>query len=80
MFLFWSFMFMTVIRVFTFLGYGRALRVSLLLGGIVYYFMPDFTLGRIDDAAFVAAPVLIVITRAIFRHRKKKNQLKTERS
>lgn len=71
-FLFWSFMFMTVIRVFTFLGYGRALRTSLLLGGIVYYFMPDFTPGRIDDAAFVAVPVLIMISRAILRRKKRR--------
>jgi len=71
MFLFWSFMFMTVIRVFTFFGYGRALRISLLLGGVVYYFMPDFTTGRIDDTAFVTIPVLIIISRAIFRHKKR---------
>jgi len=71
MFLFWSFMFMTVIRIFTFLGYGRALRTSLLLGGLVYYFMPDFTPGSIDDAAFVAGPVLIILSRAIFSHKKR---------
>ncbi len=75
MFLFWSFMFMTVIRVFTFLGYGRALRASLLLGGVVYYFMPDFTLGMIDDAVFVVVPLLIIISSAAFRRRKRREVL-----
>ncbi|RJR33011.1 MAG: hypothetical protein C4576_28915 [Desulfobacteraceae bacterium] len=71
MYFFWSFLFMTVIRVFTFLGYGRALRTSLLLGGIVYYFMPDFTPGRLDDAAFLLFPILLIVSKAVSRHKKK---------
>lgn len=77
MFLFWSFMFMTFIRVFTFLGYGHALRISLLLGGIVYYFMPDFSPGRLDDAAFVSIPVLIILSRVISRHKKRSMMWRT---
>ncbi len=75
LFLFWSFLFMTVLRIFTFLGYGRALRISLLLAGVVYCFMPDFTPGRIDDAVFVAVPVLIIVLRAVFRHKKRRTKL-----
>jgi len=77
MFLFWSFMFMTVIRVFTFAGYGRALRTSLFLGGVVYYFMPDFTPGSLDDAAFVVFPLLIIVSRAVSRHRKRNSMWRT---
>lgn len=75
MFLFWSFMFMTVIRVFTFLGYARALRTSFFFGGVVYYFMPDFTPGRIDDWVFVLVPVLIIITTGILRHKRRRSTL-----
>jgi len=70
-FFFWSFLFMTFIRVFTFIGYGRALRTSLFLGGIVYYFMPDFTPGRLDDAAFLLFPILLIISKGVSRHRKR---------
>ena len=71
-FLFWTFLFMTFLRVFTFVGYGRALRGSLLLGGLVYFFMPDFSPGNIDDSAFVGIPMLIVISRSYIYWRKKK--------
>ena len=71
-FLFWTFVFMTFFRVFTFMGYGRALRVSLLLGGVVYFFMPDFSPGNIDDSTFVGVPVSIVILRSYISWRKKK--------
>ncbi len=49
-FCFWTFLWMVFFRVFTFMGYGRALRSSLLMGGILYYFMPDFSPGKMDDA------------------------------
>jgi hypothetical protein len=71
-FLFWTFLFMTFFRVFTFMGYGRALRGSLLLGGLVYFFMPDFSPGNIDDSAFVGVPVSIIIFRSYISWRKKK--------
>jgi len=72
LFLFWTLVFMTFLRVFTFTGYGRALRASLLLGGLVYYFLPDFSPGKIDDAIFVASPVLIILLRGYVSRRKKK--------
>jgi hypothetical protein len=71
-FLFWTFIFMTFFRVFTFMGYGRALRGSLLLGGLVYFFMPDFSPGNIDDSTFVGVPVSIIILRSYISWRKKK--------
>ena len=74
LFLFWSFLFMTFLRVFTFVGYGRAFRVSLVLGGITYYFMPDLSPGRIDDVILVGIPVLIVILRG-YAHRRKKGKI-----
>ena len=71
-FLFWTFLFMTFLRVFTFMGYGRALRGSLLMGGLVYFFMPDFSPGNIDDGAFVGIPTCIIISRSYIFWRKKK--------
>jgi hypothetical protein len=72
LFSFWLFCFMIFLRVFTFIGYGRALRGSLLLAGITYYFMPDFSAGRWDDALALAAPVSIVALRRYLVHRRKK--------
>ena len=71
-FLFWTFLFMTFFRVFTFMGYGRALRGSLLLGGLVYFFMPDFSPEKIDDAVFIGVPLSIIILRTYIYRRKKK--------
>ena len=71
-FLFWAFLFMTFFRVFTFMGYGRALRGSLLLGGLVYFFMPDFSPEKIDDTVFIGIPLSIIILRAYISRRKKK--------
>ena len=72
LFLFWSFLFMTFFRIFTFMGYGRALRSSLFLGGCTYYFMPDFRPGRGDDLIFIGFALLIIIIRTTLKHRKKK--------
>ena len=71
-FLFWVFLFMTFFRVFTFMGYGRALRGSLFLGGLVYFFMPDFSPEKIDDTVFIGTPLSIIILRAYISRRKKK--------
>ena len=70
-FLFWTFLFMTFFRVFTFIGYGRALRGSLLLGGLVYFFMPDFSPEKIDDTVFVGIPLSIIIFRTYMNWRRK---------
>jgi len=63
LFFFWTLCFLSFLRVFTFMGYGRALRTSLFFGGIVYYFMPDLSPGRGDDIVFLLFPVLIILIR-----------------
>lgn len=73
LYFFWSFSYMTFFRVFSFMGYGRALRGSLFLGGGTYYFMPDFSPGRIDDVVLVGFPVIIILLRiCILRWRKRR--------
>jgi hypothetical protein len=74
LFCFWFFCFMALIRVFTFMGYGRSLRASLLLGGITYYFMPDFSPGRLDDAVFLGVPLLIIALRIYLLQRKERRR------
>jgi len=63
LFCFWSFCYMTFFRVFTFMGYGRAFRVSLLMGGVTYAFMPDLAPGSMDDLVFVAVPIILMTGR-----------------
>ena len=63
LFCFWSFCFMALFRVFTFMRYGSSLRASLLLGGITYYFMPDFSPGKGDDILSIVVPLLIIALR-----------------
>ena len=72
LFFFWTLSFLTFLRVFTFMGYGRALRVSLFLGGVTYYFMPDFSPGKGDDILFIGLPVLIILLRAYIHRGKEK--------
>ena len=60
---FWFFCYMTFFRVFTFMGYGRAFRVSLLMGGVTYVFMPDLAPGWMDDFFYIAVPVALVAGR-----------------
>lgn len=66
LFVFLAFQWMIVFRIFTFMGYGRALRTSLLMGGILYYFMPDFSPGKMDDSLFLCIPVLIILIRVLY--------------
>ena len=74
LFFFWLLCFMTFFRVFTFMGYGRALRGSLLLGGVTYYFMPDFSPGRNDDIAFIGLPLFIILLRMYILRLKEKRE------
>jgi hypothetical protein len=71
LFFFWSFLYLIFLRVFTFAGYGRCIRISMFAGGVTYYFMPDFSAGRLDDATFIAIPLLIILLRSIWRRRNK---------
>jgi hypothetical protein len=69
LFSFWFFCFMTFFRVFTFMGYGRAFRVSLLMGGVTYAFMPDLVPGSVDDVLFMAVPVTLMAGRWFLNRR-----------
>lgn len=69
---FWAFLYLTFVRVFTFAGYGRALRVSLFLGGLTYYFMPDFSPGKTDDILVISSVLLILAVRTYFVRRRKR--------
>ena len=74
LFFFWSFCVLTLLRIFTFMGYGRAVRTSLLLGGVIYYFMPDFSPYSRDDILFVVCPLLVIFL--TYWVRRKKNVAK----
>jgi hypothetical protein len=74
LFLFWFFCFMTLFRIFTFMGYSRALRASLMLGGITYYFMPDFSPGKGDDIFFIVVPLLIIALQVYLLRRKERRR------
>lgn len=63
LFFFWTLCFLSFLRIFTFMGYGRVFRISLLFGGITYYFMPDFSPGLGDDGVFLLFPILIILIR-----------------
>ncbi len=78
LFLFWSFLFITFLRVFTFLSYSRSLRASFFLGGVFYYYMPDFTPGKLDDSLFIAVPSFVILIR-FFMIRRKKRGLKKKK-
>jgi hypothetical protein len=53
-YLFWTLLFLVFFRIFTWMRYATALRLSFFLGAAVYFFMPDFLLGKIDDSVFLA--------------------------
>ena len=72
LFFFWTFCVLTLLRIFTFMGYGRALRTSLLLGGVTYYFMPDFSAYGWEDLLFVGCPLLLILSRSYLIRRKKR--------
>ena len=53
LYLFWTFLFLVFFRIFTWMRYVLALSISFLAGSLVYFFMPDLVLGRIDDVGFL---------------------------
>ena len=52
-YLFWTLLFLVFFRIFTWMRYATALTLSFFLGAVVYFFMPDFLLGKIDDSIFL---------------------------
>ena len=73
LFVFFSFLYMTFMRVFTFMEYGRSMRLSLFLGACTYYFMPDFTVGKGDDFFFLGVVLLIIILKTYTQRRSAKS-------
>jgi hypothetical protein len=53
LYLFWTFLFLVFFRIFTWMSYVLALSISFVAGSLVYFFMPDLVLGRIDDVGFL---------------------------
>ena len=79
LFFFWSFCVLILIRLFTFVGYGRALRTSLLLGGVIYYFMPDFSPYGWEDVIFVAGPSVGDFSEILLDSRRKEAFIRIDR-
>ena len=52
-YLFWTLLFLVFFRIFTWMRYTTALFISFLFGATVYFFMPDFIMGKIDDSIFI---------------------------
>jgi len=53
LYMFWTFIFLVFLRIFTWISYSVALSISFFAGSLVYFFMPDLMLGRIDDLVFL---------------------------
>lgn len=57
LYLFWTFLFLIFFRIFTWMRYVLALSISFFAGSLVYFFMPDLVLGRIDDVGFLGCAI-----------------------
>jgi len=53
-YLLWVLLFLAFFRLFTWARYTTALAASFFCGALVYFFMPDFVVGRWDDVGFLA--------------------------
>ena len=53
LYLFWVIVFMAFFRIVTWMRYATAMAAAFVAGAIVYYFMPDVELGRVDDTIFI---------------------------
>jgi hypothetical protein len=70
LYVFWTFLFLIFFRLFTWMAYAPALRTSFLCGAIVYFFVPDLIVGRLDDTVFVVWPIALFVTARWFRRPK----------
>ncbi len=69
LYLFWTFLFLVFFRIFTWIRYSIALGISFFAGALVYFFMPDLVLGRMDDVAFLAWAVTFAVAGRWFSRR-----------
>ena len=70
LYLFWTLLFLIFCRLFTWMAYSSALRMSFLCGAIVYFFMPDLVMGRGDDGAFLVWATALLLMALWLRKRK----------
>jgi hypothetical protein len=71
-YLFWTLLFLVFFRIFTWMGYTTALFISFLFGAVVYFFMPDFIMGKIDDSIFLGWALTLLGLRWWMKRRKAK--------
>ena len=71
LYLFWTFLFLVFFRIFTWMRYVGALSFSFLAGALVYFFMPDLVLGKVDDAVFWGWAIAFAVARWWYRKRGK---------
>jgi hypothetical protein len=70
LYLFWTFLFLVFYRLFTWMTYASALRMSFLCGAILYFFMPDLVMGRLDDGAFLVWAMALLVMALWLRKRR----------
>lgn len=70
-FLFCTLLFLVFFRIFTWMRYSTALFISFLFGAVVYFFMPDFIMGKIDDGIFLAWALTLLGLRWWMKRNKK---------
>lgn len=61
LYLFWTFLFLIFFRIFTWIRYIVALGISFFAGALVYFFMPDLMLGRVDDVVFLGWAITFAV-------------------
>ncbi len=71
LYFFWTFIFLVFFRIFTWVRYIRALSISFFAGALIYFFMPDLILGRVDDAIFWGWAIAFAITVRWYSKRRK---------
>lgn len=70
-YLFWTILFLVFFRIFTWMRYTTALFISFLFGATVYFFMPDFIMGKIDDSIFLGWALTLLGLRWWTKRRKR---------
>ena len=71
LYVFWTFLFLVFFRIFTWIRYIVALGISFLAGALVYFFMPDFILGKVDDVGFLGWAITFAAAGWWFSKRRK---------
>ena len=71
LYVFWTFLFLVFFRIFTWIRYIVALGISFLAGALVYFFMPDFILGKVDDVVFLGWAITFAVAGWWFSKQKK---------